>query len=86
MILTLEIPAELDVARRKALANALSEAGLLTSEQATALLVEDPAKTLPLTQGSPEWKALLYQKGPASGVTLSPETTSREAIYGDDLR
>ena len=86
MTLTLEIPAELDTARRKVLANALSEAGLLSSEQATALLAEVPAKKLPLIQGSPEWKALLYQKGPASGLILSPEATSREAIYGDDLR
>ena len=85
MTLTLEIPAELDPAQRKVLANALSEAGLLTAEQAAAL-TEAPTKPLPLTQGSPEWKALLYRKGPASGVILSPEATSREAIYGDDLR
>ena len=86
MTLTLEIPAELDPARRKVLANALSEAGLLSSEQAAALLAEPPTKTLPLTQGSPEWKALLYRKDPAPGVTLPPEATSREAIYEDDLR
>ena len=85
MTLTLEIPAELDIFRRKVLANALSEAGLLSSEQAAALLAAAPAKTLPITQGSSEWKALLYQKGPAPGVILSPEATSREAIYGDDL-
>lgn len=86
MTLTLEIPAELDTARRKVLADALSEAGLLTSEQAAALLAEASVKTSPLTQGSPEWKALLYRTGPASGIILSPEATSREAIYGDDLR
>lgn len=86
MTLTLEIPAELDTARRKVLVNALSDAGLLTSEQVAALLTEVPVEKLPLIQGSPEWKALLYRKGSAPGVILSPEATSREAIYGDDLR
>ncbi len=85
MTLTLEIPAELDTARRKALANALSEAGLLSSEQAAALLVEAPASILPLTQGSPEWKTLLYRNGPARGVVLSAEASSREAIYDEEL-
>ncbi len=86
MTLTLEIPAELNTARRKVLADALSEAGLLTSAQAAALLAEDSAKTLPLIQGSPEWKALLYRKGSGNGVILPPEATSRETIYGDDAR
>ena len=85
MTLTLEIPAELDAARRKALADALSEAGLLSSEQVAALLTEAPAKKSPLIQGSPEWKALLYRNGPARGVVLSAEASSREAIYDEEL-
>lgn len=85
MTLTLEIPAELDTAQRKVLADALSEAGLLTSKQIAALLTEAPVKKLPLTQGSPEWKALLYRNGPARGVVLSSEATSREAIYDEEL-
>lgn len=40
----------------------------------------------PLRQGSPEWKALLRQPGPARGVVLPPGATSRESIYGDDGR
>ena len=39
-------------------------------------------------QGSPEWLALLdalvIRQGPA--VSLTIEQTSRESIYGDDLR
>jgi len=86
MTLTLEIPDELDTDRRKFLADALSKAGLMISAQAAELLAAPPAETLPLRQGSPEWKALLYRKGAGQGIILPPEATSREAIYGDDAR
>ena len=39
-----------------------------------------------LRQGSPAWKALLRCPGPAHGVALSLEATSREMIYEDNLR
>ena len=49
------------------------------------LLPEDKfVYTPPLSQA--EWKALLYQDGPAQGIVLPPEATSRETICGDDLR
>ena len=89
MTLTLEIPPELDAARREALATALSNAGLLNSEQAAALIRVPqiaPSLNTSLRQGSPEWKALLYQPGPGRGVILPPEATSREAIYDEGLR
>ena len=78
MTLTLEIPDELDTDRRKLLADTLSKMGLLTSAQAAELLAEPPAKSSPLRQGSPEWKALLYCKGAGQGIILSPKATSRE--------
>jgi hypothetical protein len=83
MTLTLDISPELDAARRKALASVLSDAGLITPDQAAELVPE--AHTTALWQGSPEWKALLYRDGPAHGVVLSPEATSREAIYDEEL-
>ncbi len=95
MTLTLNIPTQLERDNdeyreklRKA-AVAMRDAGLITSEQATELgglpPMKQPADT-PLRQGSPEWKALLHRPGPAHGVVLSLEATSRESIYGDDLR
>lgn len=95
MTLTLNIPtgpdradAEYREKLRKAAA-ALFDAGLITPEQAAELAgpsqgsLSAPA---PLPQGSPEWKAPLYRPGPARGVVLSREATSRESIYGDDGR
>jgi len=95
MTLTLNIPIspnQADAAYQEKLrkaAAALFDAGLITPEQATELagrsLSSLPAPT-PLHHGSLEWKALLRQPGPARGVVLSPEATSRESIYGDDGR
>lgn len=95
MTLTLNIPtspAQTDAAYQEKLrkaAAALFDAGLITPEQAAELAGQAPGNipTLtPLRHGSPEWKALLHRPGPARGVVLSPEATSRESIYGDDGR
>ena len=97
MTLTLNIPSDptqADAAYQEKLrraAAALFDAGLITPEQATELAGpshshERFTALTPLHQGSPEWKALLYRPGPARGVVLSPEATSRESIYGDDGR
>jgi len=60
----------------------ISDAATSTKKSVPASFSQGP----PLRQGSPEWKALLYQNGPARDVVLPPEATSREAIYGDDLQ
>lgn len=95
MTLTLNIPTQLqrdnDEYREKLrkVAVALHDAGLITPEQAAELGELPPAKpsaAAPLRQGSPEWKAELRRIGPAHGVALSLEATSRESIYEDDLR
>lgn len=40
-----------------------------------------------LVQGSPEWEAKLWNIGRGlQGPSLRLEATSRESIYGDDLR
>lgn len=95
MTLTLNIPTgpdQADAERREKLrkaAAALLDADLITPEQAAALAgpsQESLSAPAPLQQGSPEWKALLYRPGPARGVVLPLEATSRESIYGDDGR
>ncbi len=95
MTLTLNIPtnpAQADAAYQEKLrkaAAALFDAGLITPEQVTELAgpsSSSPSVPTPLRQGSPEWKALLRRPGPARGVALSQEATSRESIYGDDGR
>lgn len=95
MTLTLNIPIspnQADAAYQEKLrkaAAALFDAGLITPEQATELagpFQESFPALAPLRQGSPEWRALLHRPGPAHGVVLSPEPTSRESIYGDDGR
>ena len=95
MTLTLNIstsPTQADAAYQEKLrkaAAALFDAGLITPEQATELAGpshESFSAPATLRDGSPEWKALLRRPGPARGVILSPEATSRESIYGDDER
>lgn len=95
MTLTLNIPTgpeRADAAYQEKLrkaAAALIAAGLITPEQAAELAgppLSSPAAPTPLRQGSPEWRALLHRPGPARGVVLPPEATSRENIYGDDGR
>ena len=89
MTLTVNIPANLDPAQREHLAFALYEAQAVSVDQAAALAGVSPAQFLSGSefqassprQGSPEWKALLRRPGPARGVSLSLEATSREAIY-----
>lgn len=39
-----------------------------------------------LVQSSPEWKVLLRSLGRPCGISLSIEATSRENLYGDDMR
>lgn len=90
MTLTLDIPPDLDPAKRERLAAALADAGLLSPDQAAQLTDATPAESREpprLRQGSPEWKARLESlwRG-RTGVALSIEATSRESIYEDDLR
>ncbi len=98
MTLTLDIPADMDAPRRLRLASALYETGLLPRDEA-AVLAGIPPSDLPhvperaaeqprLRQGSPEWKAELRRIGERvqGAVPLSLEATSREALYGDDMR
>lgn len=43
-------------------------------------------KPKPLVQGSAEWEALLRSLSMDCGISLSIESTSRENLYGDDMR
>lgn len=95
MTLTLNIstgPGLADAEYREKLrraAAALLDAALITPEQADELAgssQDSPSAPAPLPPDSPEWKALLRRPGPARGVVLSLEATSRESIYGDDGR
>lgn len=57
------------------------------SELIIASLRPLPQETpVPLPQGSPEWKVLLLSMGRPLGVSLPLAVTSRENLYGDDLR
>lgn len=102
MTLTLNLPTEAAradasyQAKLRRAAAALRDADLITPEQAAELTGQeaaplytlDLAPIVPLKQGSPEWREALRQfsLSAPNAKPLSIEETSREALYGDDMR